>query len=544
MKAVFYSVILQHPALSTFLKYPFFVLALCFQFSFAFSQIEVTNGPDLNTDRDMKFNKIIGGDKDHFYVYRVRSRGFGTDYYFEKYSKSTLKKEFFKVINLPSDVDVSIVDLKYSHNNLYLFLDIYNRKTDQKSLVLQNISPDGDFATDLKEIKTVNAEKSRYASFEIVANTDTTKFLVVTEYKQDKKDNYKLNLLLMDAINIKKLWEKELPAQYSFSPMNVLNYKVDENDNVYFLFRTNGKEYGQRRVIYRTYVGVLRPEATGIQVSELEIAKDYNVSDVEFIKNGNQLVCAGFYKDVIERPGRDLYDVGLFYYTFNFETGELLSKKTELFKNDLLEKLTYKRQQPGNFDYKIDYMKRIGNDVYLVGQQYMEEYVYYYNYNTRSTTSYWMYDYKDILVAKLNSNMEIEWIRNIPFRYAMRMNNPHVFMHYFAYNTDENLYLFYNENQKNFTGPTYDGYEPNKIRYYGSIHGSNFIGTSIDLKTGTLKRQLVFENDDYCFAPIQENNLQFVPDNNTQVFVSDGKDQLIIYTEDRGRERFSKLKLK
>jgi hypothetical protein len=348
----------------------------------------------------------------------------------------------------------------------------------------------------------------------------------------------------MDAVNIKKLWEKELPAQYNFFPMNVLNYKVDENDNVYFLFRTNGKEYGQRRVIYKTFVGVLKPKAEQIQVSELTIANDFNVSDVEFIKNGNQLVCAGFYKDVIERPGRDLYDVGLFYYTFDFNTGDLISKKTELFKNELLDKLSYKRQQPGYFDYKIDYVKRIGNDVYLIGQQYDEQYVYYYNYNTRSTTSYWMYDYKDILIAKLNGNMDIEWVQNIPFRYAMRLNNPHVFMHYFAYNTNDNLYIFYNENRKNFTGPTYDGYDPKKIRYYGSIHGSNFMGATIDLKSGNLKREIVFENDHYCFAPIQENNLQFVPANNTQVFVSDGINRIIIFTEDRGRERFSKLQLK
>jgi hypothetical protein len=170
--------------------------------------------------------------------------------------------------------------------------------------------------------------------------------------------------------------------------------------------------------------------------------------------------------------------------------------------------------------------------------------VYYYNPSTRSSTSYWMYDYRDILITKLNSSNEIEWIKSIPFRYAMRMSNQHLFMHYFSYSTDEKLYLFYNEHQKNYRADNYATYDPSNFRYYGSIHGSNFIGTSLDLKTGALMQELVFNNDDYCFAPIQENNLEFVPADNTQVFVSDGKNSIIIYTEDRKRERFSRLKLK
>ncbi|MGZ3885012.1 MAG: hypothetical protein ACXVPQ_03395 [Bacteroidia bacterium] len=508
-------------------------------------QIEVANGPDLYADRDMNFNRIIGGDKDHFFVYRVRSKGFGTDYYLEKYSKTELKREFIKELPLPENVTADILDIKFAQQNICLFYKIYNKKTDQKSLVLQNISTNGDLDPNLKEIITVTAEKSQYAGFNVVSNEDSTRLLVVTEYKHDKKDSYKINMLLMDALNIKKLWEKELPSKYNSAPMDVVSYKIDKQDNVYFLFRTPGKQIGQRGMLYRTYIGVLKPDATEIQVSELPIANDYSVNDVEFIKNGNQLVCGGFYKDIVERQGRDLVDVGVFYYTFDFNSGNLLSSSNQLFSDALLNKLSYKRQQAGYFDYKIDYIKTIGNDVYLIGEQYSEEYVYYYNPSTRTTSAYWLYDYKDILVAKLsNQSTTVDWIRNIPFRYAMRMNSPHIFMHYFAYNTENNLYLFYDENRKNFSDYTFDNYEPKKIKYYSSIHGTNFVAASINVNSGKMDRQVVFRNDDYCFAPIQENNLQFVPANNTQIFVDDGKDRIIIYTEDRGNERFSRLKLK
>ncbi len=516
----------------------FFFVSLCGK-----SQITVSHGPELQTDRDFKMNRIIGGDAEHFYVYRIRSRGFGTDYYIEKYNKQSLKREFLKPIPLPDDGAAEILDVLLSQNNICIFYKIYNKKTDQKSLVLQNMSTNGDLAPELKEIKTVMAGKSQYAWFKVVPNEDTSKFLIVTEHHQEKNEIKKINLLLMDAKNIKKLWEKELPALYNNMAMDVMDYKTDNADNAYFLFRTLGRQYGEKRATYKTYIGVLKNTGEQVQVSELPIANDFYVSDVEFLKNNNQLVCAGFYKDIIERQGRDLIDVGVFYYAFNFDTGELISKSAKLFSDDLLAKLTFRRQQPGNFDYKIDYIKKIGNDIYLVGQQYSEEYVYYYNPSTRSSTSYWYYDYKDILVTKLNANDEIDWVKNIPFRYSMRMSNPHIFMHYFAYSTPNNLYIFYDDNHKNFTGNTFADYDPKKIKYYGSIHGSNFMGAQINLGNGSLTRQLVFENKDYCFAPIQENNLQFIPANNTQIFVSDGNGQIIIYTENRGDERFSKLKL-
>lgn len=508
------------------------------------AQIEVSDGPELYSDKDINFNRVIGGDKDNFFVYRVRSKGFGTDYYLEKYSKAELKRVFIKELPLPEDVTADIVDIKFAQQNICLFYKIYNKKTDQKSLVLQNISTNGDLDPNLKEIITVTAEKNQYAGFQVISNEDSTRLLIVTEYKHDRKDSYKINMLLMDAQNIKKLWEKELPSRYNSAPMDVVSYKIDKQDNVYFLFRTPGKQVGQRGTLFHTYVGVLKPDAEQIQVSELPISNEYFVSDVEFIKNGDQLVCGGFYKDVIERTGRDLIDVGVFYYSFNFNTGDLISSSNKLFSDDLLYKLSYKRQQAGYFDFKIDYIKTIGNDVYLIGEQYNEEYVYYYNPSTRTTSAYWLYDYKDIIVAKLSNRSTIDWVKNIPFRYSMRLNSPHIFMQYFAYNTENNLYLFYDEHRKNFSDYGFDNYEPKKIKYYGSIHGTNFVAATVNLASGNMTHQVVFRNSDYCFAPIQESNLQFVPSNNTQMFVDDGKDRIIIYTEDRGNERFSKLKLK
>ena len=56
------------------------------------------------------------------------------------------------------------------------------------------------------------------------------------------------------------------------------------------------------------------------------------------------------------------------------------------------------------------------------------------------------------------------------------------------------------------------------------------------------QRTVLMKNEDYCFAPIQERNPQFMPPSDTEIFVKQGNNEIFIYTEDRGKDRFSKIK--
>lgn len=49
-------------------------------------------------------------------------------------------------------------------------------------------------------------------------------------------------------------------------------------------------------------------------------------------------------------------------------------------------------------------------------------------------------------------------------------------------------------------------------------------------------------NEDYCFAPIQERNPQFISTSDCEIFVGGKDNQIFIYTEDKGRDRFAKIK--
>jgi hypothetical protein len=66
----------------------------------------------------------------------------------------------------------------------------------------------------------------------------------------------------------------------------------------------------------------------------------------------------------------------------------------------------------------------------------------------------------------------------------------------------------------------------------------------VDAGNGKIERSLIFENDKYCFAPIQERNPSFIPPSECENFVPGKKNEIYIYTEDRGRDQFGKIVFK
>ena len=76
-----------------------FFTAMLFYCMSDFAQVQLNNGPELDNDRDNKMNRMLGGDDNSFYCYRIRSKGKGTSFYVEKYNKKTLKADFSKEIN-------------------------------------------------------------------------------------------------------------------------------------------------------------------------------------------------------------------------------------------------------------------------------------------------------------------------------------------------------------------------------------------------------------------------------------------------------------
>ena len=106
--------------------------------------------------------------------------------------------------------------------------------------------------------------------------------------------------------------------------------------------------------------------------------------------------------------------------------------------------------------------------------------------------------------------------------------------------SSKGLYLYYNEHPKNVERLLNPNYEPKDLKTQIYIHGSNLVFSKIDA-TGKLEHGVAYKNETYCFAPIQERNIQFLPPENAEIFVNGKQDEIFVYTEDKGKGKFCRL---
>jgi len=382
---------------------------------------------------------------------------------------------------------------------------------------------------------------------------------VKSSHKPSKDEDYTTDFIVLDAtsgmnkLSTKTIKRRLVSKDFMFGSIlgffsaarediGFIGLYFDDKDNIYYCYTEDAKNSTEKERRYQLYMATLNAGDQQPKTVELKFDDDYWVRDIEFSKTSdNEMVVAGYVKDVIERRGRDLVKVGLFSYKINLASNAVTAKAMNFFDDKMLKALESSPKRSRYFKYKLDYILPIGDAVYYVGEQYREQYVSSYRPMSVTSSSYWEYEYMDVIVAKLNSSGQFEWIRNVPLRNEMKLSFAHVFKQYIAVPTDKSLYILCDDHPKNMARYEKDSYEPSDLKSVQAIHGSNFVSNQVDLGNGTIKRSLVFENEDYCFAPIQERNPYFIPPSECENFVNGKKNEIYIYTEDRGRDRFGKL---
>lgn len=521
------------------------ILTTCLMFvsALSFSQAQITNGPELENDRDNKMNRMLGGDDNSYYCYRVRSKGRGTSFFVEKYDKATMKPLFSKEITLEEERKTKIEDVEYSNGKIYIFRRQYDKKADMMTLFYQTVSSSGEVNAQLKEVVSYPSDHYEFVNFDIYPNPSSTKYLIKASHKPDKKTPYKTDLILMDATTEKKVWTKTSDVNGTDDFTGFIGFMLDDKDNIYYGYSYEAKGSEEKKKMYGLSMGIIEANSQTASIVELPFDDNYLVSDIEFNKNNNnEITIGGFLKDVIERKGRDLVKVGIFNFKVDVAAKKVNSKTVKTFDDKLLTDLESNPKRSRYFKYKLDYIIPIGDATYYIGEQYQETMVIERTQYTINT--YWVYEYMDVIIAKLNSKGEFEWIKNSPLRVNIdRQNYRHLFKQYIAVATSKNIYILNDDHPKNIERYEKPDFEARDLKSVRGIHGSNFVCNKISLTDGkVVGRQVLMNNEDYCFAPIQERNPQYIPPSDCEIFVP-GKDNTIyIYTEDKGRDRFAKIK--
>lgn len=320
----------------------------------------------------------------------------------------------------------------------------------------------------------------------------------------------------------------------------VIGMHLADNDDIFACVNEPVKDDKEKRKqlkLYTLKAGETKPKSVNLNFDDL-----YFVGDIEFtVAKDNDIVVGGFLSDIVERRGRDLVKRGIFSFKVNVTSNTVVGQTTKFFDEKMLTALESTPKKSRYDNYKMDYILPVGDATYYVGELYRETMVSTSNQYGQVSNTKFNYDYMDVIVAKLNSKGEFEWIKNSPLRNEITIPYSHVFKQYIAYHTDKNLYILCNDHPKNMARYEKDDFEPEDLKSVTGIHGSNFVCNTIDLKSGNIKRSVVFKNEDFCFAPIQERNPQFVPPSDSEIFIPGKEGEIFIYTEDAGIDRFGKL---
>jgi hypothetical protein len=550
------------------MKLSLFISAL-FMFSTTLlnAQVKYQAGPELDNDRNSKLNRMIGGDETSFYAYRIRSKGKGTSFFVEKYDKKNLSPAFSSEISLEDGDDKTIIEnVLFSLGNVYIFRRSYDKNADKMTMYYQTVSSTGKVSTKLVPIVEINTDHYEYVDFDVYLTPDNTKFLVKSSHKPNKDAEYKSDFSLFDvAGNMAKKWTKTVNQRLSNNnnlqnvmsmfglgnwvkkDMSFVGLHVDNAENVYYCTLIAAKNSTEKEERYNLKMNTLNAGETAVKTVDLKFDDDYEVKDIEFHKgDDNSMVVGGFVKDLIERKGRDLVKVGIFSFKVDLKSNAVVANPISFFDDNMLKALESNNKKSRYLNYKMDYILPVGDAVYYVGEQYREtkrtsssNYGSIGSFGTSNT--YWEYEYMDVIVGKLNSQGKFEWVKNVPLRNEMRLDFAHVFKQYIAVATSQYLYILCNDHPKNLARYEKESYEPSDLKSVTGIHGSNFVSNAINLNTGAITRSIVFENEKYCFAPIQERNRQYMPPSECEIFIPGRNNEVYIYTEDRGQDQFGKI---
>jgi hypothetical protein len=547
------------------------------------AQVDITNGPENEFGGIIKMNRLLQGDDGDYYSYRVRTKGKGTSFYVERYSKSELKPLFSKKIDVEGDESTTETVL-YSQGKVYVFHSLFDKETKSMTLSYQTVASSGEVSNGLTTLITVATDHYQFIDFDVYQNPMRTHFLVKSCYKSYKQDQWQTDFYLYDGVKMDQIWKKTVAEKlistsrligiYNYWTSGAMAYNtmpgmtstskkeieredlglvgmlVDDDDNIYYGYSTDSKKSKKDEPHYLLNLSTLATNSTTPQVFQLTFDNEYHVRNLMITKTGKDELCiGGFLIQVVPAKWKNQIKNGIFSFKVNPTTNQVISHSMEFFDDKLLMELGTKPKDKA-IRYKIDYTFNIDGATYFVGEEYKEtRIVHSSNSGTPgsvglshvSTYVTYKYEYRDALVAKLNDNGGFDWIKAAPLRMKLDLTRPHLFKEYLAFASDGEIYILGNENARNLQLCTQQSYSAKSMKWVQGIHGSNFVYSAITLKDGSMTHNLIFKNETFCFAPIQEKDPNFMPPPECENFVQAKKHEIIIYTEDRTVERFSRL---
>jgi hypothetical protein len=523
----------------------------------------VTNAQKVETENSLDFPVVTGGnmnimykgDENSFFVFKPSSRTSRID----KYNKKTMELLWSTpLISLEKNSKVKNV---FSINGeVYIFNTVFDSLGQKAILKCILLSSLGKMNEQVKKFAEVKTPFYTQVDFNIQTNPGNNSFLIYTLYKPDQNKEMIANFFIINTLKLRGEWMKSrenLLSGYDFTfnaPLpksyeELAGITMDDSGKIYFCYKrkpgiSESAEDAEPLILGILNAGnaqKLTSNAASVTTTAsssaaskaftlpLPLEKNYQVYDVGFIRNiSGELVICGFFKDQSRPRGKDLTLAGCFAFKVDLSSYNITSRALRFFDVDLLINLESDTTSGPLFNYKLDYLLPVENDIYLIGEQFQEKTV-------RGNSETWDYQYRNVIISRLSSSDLFEWIISVPLRNSRQMKSPDLCNPYFPLASNEKIFIFKNDHPENIE-KYQNGNFLRGIQSISTPKGSIFNYESISLSKGQFIENNIVKTDQFFFSANQSRDRTDV-----DVFIKGKTNEAIYYSEGESKGHYSKI---
>lgn len=470
------------------------------------AQIKYEFGPENEPPKGIRFNEVLGGSENYFYVHKIEFDGRDPKHFIQKMDRKTL---------LPVDVKEMVLEEKdytMDMNRLVIYDDeltafVTKRYKRTRGFILVAVTYDLNTLTKIKEtqlnffaVKPWNQVKLSLDNSKALIKLygDTTEFIVYDLVKGD---------IVWNGKRQEKF--KNNPPLYTHSGIDVsssstsTDFALDNEGNIHFAYSVWNKNSSSDKLsvfdFYYTYID-----------TKTNYCHDYVINGGYLFKAWDpmitclpdkKVIVSSMFKEISPDKKEDL-KYGIINCVVDNTKSMVLSKKFSEISQ--FNPNGESNNNPKNFKrtYYIDESFVYGNSSILIGHKGDRAEM------GRIENNYMMTAYYDIFVLKTNQNSDIEFYKELPYNSMMNGWQPnYVFKQFIATVNENDLFIFHNEAEG--TTKIIESNDKKSEIFQLWSGGKQFVCNKINLMDGANKRTIIPIPDKNKFNPVPESKYLF-----------------------------------
>ena len=373
--------------------------------------------------REVYTQDILDMDSTSFYTVGSHYAILSTNrWFFAKYDRASARQmwqsEMDQIIYKGDRTE--LISTHIVEGEFYIFLQAYNRQSDEKILLLQILDANGD-QKELKVVEKLEANRKYKGSFKISFSQDQRTFMIFSNPDYSIRDNEKFSVSVYN-IDLTLKWAKDIELDVLDRYFSLYRSDVTNHGDVFFM----GKKTPERNKGERWVWGQSNEEFMAYRMSgssDEVVQMDLGLQNVFVTNMGmeldfghNTMAIAGFYS---EQGFNRASMKGMFYITLDQASANVTSTHLSPFSAAFLDEfMSTGRAQRGaeireDFVFR-QFLHRPDGGAFVVAEDYEMQVVTTQTRNGQVTNYY--YYYNDIIAFGISDTGEIEWSGHVPKR--------------------------------------------------------------------------------------------------------------------------------